>query len=86
LRIKVKFRDGEVLVDCPESGEISAQARCPFCERKQDYWGNYSLEEIADPNGKPETIRDADEKIKEYLNETLGLKSHTNGGDRRRRE
>lgn len=74
-KVKFKVKDGEVIVDCPESGEISAQAWCPFCKRKNECWGNSLLDEIISHFEKKEIhVKDTDEKVKRYVNEILGLK------------
>ena len=66
---------GKIVVDCPESGWISAQTWCPFCEHKDECWGDSSGEEIITPSEKHEsTIKDLDEELRRYLNEVLGFR------------
>ncbi|RLI46552.1 hypothetical protein DRO64_00765 [Candidatus Bathyarchaeota archaeon] len=66
---------GKIVVDYPESGWISAQTWCPFCEHKDECWGDSSWEEIITPSEKHEsTIKDLDEELRRYLNEVLGFR------------
>lgn len=89
IKVKFRVRDGDVFVDCPESGEISAEAWCPFCSHRLECWGDDSWEEIASKFNKHEGEAEGlDEKLKRYVNETLGFKSQPrlNGGGNSRRE
>ena len=72
-KIKVKFNREGLVVDCPWNGPVDAQAWCTFCPKLTDCWRDLRLEEILSHLKQKEIS--IDEKIKIYMNETLGLKS-----------
>ena len=83
-KIKVKFNGEKLVVDCPWNGPVDAQDWCIFCPKLTDCWGDLSLEGILSHLKKKEIS--VDKMIKNYMNETLGLKIFSDGGSRRRGE